>query len=142
MSEENKDYVVAPIKQKKVKVQERKLAKKTKRTKRRYIMFSLSPVPKTGKQAFEDYWIDALNGDGQAGNWEESTFYWRYGNSLFIFLNTEEDGDEGNITGAQFDWFNETALNSGGYYKFVIAHRPLVGSNRTGTEGTLFGIDP
>ena len=51
MSEES--YVVAPIKQKKVKVQERKLAKKTKRPKRRYILFSLSPVPKTGKQAFE-----------------------------------------------------------------------------------------
>jgi len=53
MSEENQGYVVAPIKQKKVKVQERKLAKKTKRPKRRYILFSLSPVPKTGKQAFE-----------------------------------------------------------------------------------------
>ncbi len=53
MSEENKDYVIAPIKQKKIKVQERKLAKKTKRPKRRYILFSLTPIPKTGKQAFD-----------------------------------------------------------------------------------------
>ncbi len=47
------DYLIAPIKQKKKKVQGRKLVKKTKRSKRRYILFSLSPIPKTGKQAFE-----------------------------------------------------------------------------------------
>ncbi len=47
------DYLIAPIKQKEKKIQERKLVKKTKRPKRRYILFSLSPIPKTGKQAFE-----------------------------------------------------------------------------------------
>ena len=47
------DYFIAPIKQKQIKVQERKLAKKSQRPKRRYILFSLSPIPKTGKQAFE-----------------------------------------------------------------------------------------
>ena len=47
------NFIIAPIKQKAKKVQERKLAKKSQRPKRRYILFGLSPIPKTGKQAFE-----------------------------------------------------------------------------------------
>ena len=47
-------YSIAPIKQKKKKVQERKLAKKTKRPKRRYILFSLAKGKcSTGRQALE-----------------------------------------------------------------------------------------
>ena len=48
------EFAIAPIKQKKKKVQERKLAKKTQRPKRRYILFSLAKGKcGTGKQAFD-----------------------------------------------------------------------------------------
>ncbi|MBW2982237.1 S8 family serine peptidase [Candidatus Woesearchaeota archaeon] len=87
----------------------------------------------SARVAWRNYWIHPLNGNGLAGEWNETTYMWRYGNSLFISVNTYETGNAGNITGAQFTWFNETALTQTGYtHKFVFGHHPLVGSTRSG----------
>ena len=88
----------------------------------------------TARTSWRNYWIQPLNGNGSAGEWNETTFYWRYGNSLFISLNTIEIGNIGNITKSQLTWFNESAINQTGYtHKFVFTHYPIVGSNRAGT---------
>ncbi len=98
------------------------------------------PYRSAARTAWRNYWIHPLNGDGAVEHWNETTFYWRYGNSLFISLNTEEPSDLGDIAGNQFNWFNETALTQSGYrHKFVFDHRPLVGSSR---GGTLYADDP
>lgn len=92
------------------------------------------PDRAAARASWVNYWIHPLNGDGASGYWNETTFYWRYGNSLFIFLNTEEPADRGDIAGNQFTWFNETALNQSGYtHKFVFSHKPLAASTRSGT---------
>ncbi len=88
----------------------------------------------TALAAYQDYWIAPLNGDGATGpggtlQWEETSYSWRYGNSLFIFVNTEESDNRGNITRDQFDWFNQT-LRQDYTHKFVIGHRPLAGTSR------------
>ncbi len=91
------------------------------------------PSRSAARISWRKYWIHPVNGNGTQDEWNETTFYWRYGNSLFIFLNTEETTNTGNISGNQFHWFNQT-LRQGCYtHKFVFAHRPLVGSNRSGT---------
>ena len=90
--------------------------------------------------------IHPHNGDGSTSCdpdncYDETTYWFRYGNSLFIFLNTDElpVENEANITGAQYDWFDDTVKKTGYTHKFVFAHRPLVGCNR---DGTLLVEDP
>jgi hypothetical protein len=99
-----------------------------------------------GKNAFAEYWIHPLNGKGKVNNWEETTFSWRYGNTNFIFLNTEEQGNEGRIVGEQLSWFENEVNDANFDNKFVITHRALVGSIRdnnipTYSYGALQGID-
>src|SRR3989344_5341270 len=86
------------------------------------------------------------NGSNDAGCYQnncynETTYWFRYGNSLFVSLNTEEKPDRNiaNITGNQYKWFNQTVNQTGYTHKFVFAHRPLAGTNRS---DSLFGKDP
>ncbi len=99
-----------------------------------------------GHQAYQDYWIAPLNGggatnafEGKNNEWQEVSYSWGYGNSLFIFVNTEEAGNEGDITGNQFTWFDETLHQEGYTHKFVIGHRPLVATTR---DDCLMGFNP
>ena len=94
-----------------------------------------------GKDAFAKYWMHPMNGAGEVNNWEETTFSWRYGNTNFIFLNTEENDNGGKITGEQLEWFENEVNKPGFDNKFVICHRALVGSIRTSC-GALQGLDP
>jgi hypothetical protein len=97
-----------------------------------------------GKDAFARYWMHPVNEAGLANNWQEATFSWRYGNTKFIFLNTEENGNGGRIKGAQLDWFKNEVNDANFDNKFVICHRALVGSIRTDAYGygALQGLDP
>jgi hypothetical protein len=98
-----------------------------------------------GKDAFARYWMHPVNGAGKANNWEETTFSWRYGNTNFIFLNSEEDGNAATMTNEQLDWFKQKVeVNEPGVdNKFVISHRALVGSIRNASNGygALQGLD-
>jgi hypothetical protein len=97
-----------------------------------------------GKDAFARYWMHPRNGAGIANNWEETTFWWGYGNTKFIFLNTEENGYGGRIVGAQLEWFKNEVNDANFDNKFVICHRALVGSIRDVNYGygALQGLDP
>jgi len=78
--------------------------------------------------------IHPLNGNGSdtcdGPCWNETTYWFRYGNSLFISLNTEEKGIdyEKKIVGNQQEWLNKTLNMTGFINRFVFLHRPVKGA--------------
>lgn len=95
-----------------------------------------NPYSAVARDEWRAYWAQPTNGDGMDGYWEEMTFYWDYGNSRFIFINTEEPGYEGDIQDKQETWLKQT-LDNDKQHQFIIGHRPMVGSiNRGGTLST------
>jgi len=106
-----------------------------------------NPGQNKSLKRYREVVIHPHNGNGSTACdpnncYDETTYSFRYGNVSFIFLNTEEpDHDKpGNITGNQYDWFNETLHEIGYAHKFVFCHKPLVGSSRK--PDTLSGQDP
>ncbi len=92
------------------------------------------PDRAAARAAWRNYWVHPLDGNGRVDEWNETSFTWRYGNSLFIFWNSEETVDTGNLSGAQFTWFNGTALRQTGYtHKFVFGHKGIAGTLRSDT---------
>ena len=104
-------------------------------------MNSTGTYSAVSQDAFQDYVIQPTNGNGTT-NYEETIYSLRYGNSLFVMLNTEEDGLMPNITGNQFSWFNSTLQTAGLSHKFVFAHKALAGSYRNDTWYTIAGRNP
>ena len=80
----------------------------------------------TALQEFRYYWLNGHNGNGSTtancgGNcWDETTFSLNLFNSLFVFLNTNEDSSH-NITGNQLEWLNDT-LHQAASHKFIFMH--------------------
>jgi 3',5'-cyclic AMP phosphodiesterase CpdA len=54
----------------------------------------------------------------------KSYYFFAEGDTLFVLLNTELPGEQGRITGTQFDWL-ESELGRSFKYKFVFLHEPL-----------------
>jgi hypothetical protein len=73
------------------------------------------------------------NGGGENGYYEETVFWQEFGNSLFVFLNTEEPLGSPRISGNQLNWLNSTLKMTGFVHKFVFFHRPICGTTRSGT---------
>jgi subtilisin family serine protease len=86
----------------------------------------------SARNSWKNYWILPINGNGTNGEWNETSYYWRYANSLFISLNTLESENSHNISGNQYDWLTDTLNQSGYIHKFVFTHSPLLGSNKSG----------
>jgi len=79
---------------------------------------------------FQEVFLHPHNGNGEMGYFNETTYWFEYGNSLFVVLNTEEPNYTSNIGGNQLTWLNETIRRTGYTHKFVFTHRPIRGSTR------------
>jgi len=105
-----------------------------------------NPEESNALKRYREVVIHPHNGNGSKACdpnncYDEVTYWFRYGNSLFVFLNTDElpQKNEANITGNQYLWFNKTLHKTNYSHKFVFSHRPLVGTNKS---GTLLEEDP
>jgi predicted phosphodiesterase len=79
---------------------------------------------------FQEIWPHPHNGFHQ----DETTYWFEYGNSLFVVLNSEESNSTGKISEAQINWLKNILKKPGYTHKFVFLHRPLLGSNRKVTN--------
>lgn len=79
---------------------------------------------------YRQIWLNPHNGDGEKNIFDETTYWFSYGNSIFIILNTEEPANQGEIAGAQLDWL-KNILKYNYVNKFIFTHRPIAGSSRT-----------
>lgn len=61
---------------------------------------------------------------------EDSMYFFEYGNALFVVVNTEEPGYSGSVSQGQYTWFADTLKKSSKKNKFVLSHRPFLGSKR------------
>jgi len=96
------------------------------------------PEGENALKRYREVIIHPSNGNGSntcdnsnnAPCWNETTYWFKYGNSLFISLNSEEKGNANKIIGNQLDWLNKTLNMTGFTNKFVFLHRPIKGSSR------------
>lgn len=85
---------------------------------------------KNARIAWRNYWMMPENGAGKNDEWSETVYSWRYGNSLFISLNTYESGHPGDVYGKQLEWFTQVLTEKNYDQKFVFSHIPIMGSLR------------
>lgn len=90
---------------------------------------------------YREVWMHPQNGDGESGYYDELAYWFEFGKSLFVFINTEEPSYSPRIASNQLIWLNNTLQKQGYAYKFVFFHRPVFGSNRTGTISKEFPSD-
>jgi 3',5'-cyclic AMP phosphodiesterase CpdA len=67
------------------------------------------------------YYFDAFFNTGE----DKTYFSLNYGGVHFTILDSEAYGQEGRITGAQWNWLVQDLANNMNRMKFVFAHRPL-----------------
>jgi 3',5'-cyclic AMP phosphodiesterase CpdA len=67
------------------------------------------------------YYLDAFFNTGE----DKTYFSLNYAGVHFTILDSEVYGQEGRITGAQWDWLVQDLANNMNRLKFVFAHRPL-----------------
>ena len=76
-----------------------------------------------------EYFLDAFMQPG-----EPSTYFsFDYAGAHFVFLDSEELGFEGRITGTQYNWLVEDLAQTRATYKFLFAHRPLYPISHVGS---------
>ncbi len=90
---------------------------------------------------YRQIWMHPHNGDGESPYFDEVTFWQEFGNSLLVFTSTEEPSYLPRIYGIQLSWLNNTLQKDGYMHKFVFFHRPICGTNRTGTISGSYPAD-
>ena len=90
---------------------------------------------------YQEIWMHPHNGDGESGYYDEVTFWQEFGNSLFIFISTEEPSFSPRIQSNQLTWLNNTLRKRGYTHKFVFFHRPICGTTRSGTVSGSYPAD-
>lgn len=90
---------------------------------------------------YREIWMHPHNGDGESGYYDEVTFWKEFGNSLFIFISTEEPSHLPRIQANQLTWLNNTLQKEGYTHKFVFFHRPICGTTRSGTISGSYSVD-
>jgi len=83
-------------------------------------------------EVYRKIWTFPSNGP-TTEDWFDETLYWfDFGNSLFIALNTEEPGHEKSISAQQYFWIKKILEEKGPQYRhiFIFSHKPIVGSSR------------
>ncbi|NIR87902.1 metallophosphoesterase family protein [Candidatus Bathyarchaeota archaeon] len=90
---------------------------------------------------YREVWMHSHNGEGESGYYDELTYWFEFGKSLFIFVNTEEPSYSPRIASNQLVWLNNTLQKQGYAHKFIFFHKPICGSNRTGTVSKDFPSD-
>lgn len=104
-----------------------------------------NPGQQNSLRRYREVVIHPLNGNGSytcdnsntAPCWNETTYWFQYGNSLFISLNSDEKNNRNNITGNQLAWLNKTLNMTGFTNKFVFLHKPIKGENVVFNETVL-----
>lgn len=83
-------------------------------------------------EVYRKIWTLPYNG-GNEEDWFNETLYWfDFGNSLFLVLNTEEPGYENSISVQEYFWIQKILEEKGPRYRhiFIFSHKPIMGSNR------------